>query len=91
MLGIVLVLLGVLGLFAGGIFTIVLVPLGLIVLVAAVTMGMLSRRAQARAGGSVGPSQQREAEKPLPISEPADTGRAPTTPEGLADARRLQQ
>ncbi|MBV8988366.1 MAG: hypothetical protein JOY58_15570 [Solirubrobacterales bacterium] len=90
-LGIGLVLLGLAGLFAGGIFTIVLVPLGIIVLVAAVTMGMFSRRAQARAGGSTEPSQRREAEKPLPTSQPPDPGRVPTTPEGLADARRIEQ
>lgn len=91
MLGIVLVVLGFAGLFAGGIYTIVLLPLGILVLLVAGGMAMASRRAEARAGGSTGPSQRREAEKPLPISEPADTGRAPTSPEGLTDARRMQQ
>lgn len=91
MLGIVLVVLGLAGLFAGGVYTIVLVPVGVIVLVSAVAMGEFSRRSQARAGGSTGPSQEREAEKPLPTSHPPDPSHVRTSPEGLADARRAQQ
>ncbi len=79
----------VVGLAGGGIFTIVLVPLGLIVLVAALISAAAGRKAQQAAGGTAeeGPVPQR----PLPHAHPQSSGRAPTSPEGLADARRAQQ
>jgi hypothetical protein len=79
----------ILGLVGGGVFTIVLIPLGLIALGTAVLSGAASRRAQVAQDGGGRPSDVTD--RPLPHSPPRDTGRAPTSPEGLADARRTQQ
>jgi hypothetical protein len=85
-----LIMLGVvLGFVGGGIFTIVLIPLGLIVLGAGLISAASSRRAQAEASGTG--SSDDVTDRPLPHSLPRDTGRVRTTPEGLADARRAQQ
>jgi hypothetical protein len=84
-----LVVLGVLLAFVGGgIFTIVLIPLGLIVLGTGLISAASSRRAQAEASGT---DSGDVTDRPLPHSPPRDTGRVPTSPEGLADARRAQQ
>jgi hypothetical protein len=73
---------------SGGIFTIVLVPLGFIALVSAVGFGAFSRAAQRRQGASTnaGPSSPR----PLPTGH-SNASSAPSTPEDLVDARRVQQ
>ncbi len=75
---------GVIGTIAtGGIFTIVLIPVAVVVLIAAIvyrSMGHVAERSQ----GAVGT-------EPLPHSEPDQPGHVPTSPEGLADARRAQQ
>jgi hypothetical protein len=73
---------------SGGIFTIVLVPLGFIALVTAVGVGAFGRSAQARHGGSTegGPSTGR----PLPTGH-SNTSSAPSTPDDLTEARRVQQ
>jgi hypothetical protein len=74
---------------SGGIFTIVLLPLGVIALISAVVFGAFGRSAQGRHGASThaGSSTAR----PLPASEHRNTAAAPTTPDELADARRVQQ
>jgi len=74
---------------SGGIFTIVLLPLGVIALISAVVFGAFGRSAQGRHGASAhaGSSTAR----PLPASEHRNTAAAPTTPDELADARRVQQ
>lgn len=82
-IGIVLAFLG------GGIFTIVFVPLGLIMLGAAAIFGAGGRKAQKAGGG--GSEESHVSDQPLPAHKPQATGRAPTSPEGLADARRAQQ
>ncbi len=66
-----------------------LIPLGLIVLAAAFFTGAGGRKAQKSAGGSSQASNV--SDRPLPTHLPRDTGRAPTSPEGLADARRAEQ
>ncbi len=90
MIAIVMVLLGiVVGLAGGGIFTIVLIPLGLLVLAAAVFFSAAGRKAQGAGGGAT--DETHVPERPLPHAHPQSSGRAPTSPEGLADARRAEQ
>jgi predicted membrane metal-binding protein len=80
------VLLGLVGgVLAGGIFTIVLLPLAAIVLISAAVYAGLGAAAQRRSGGGGG------SERPLPTSQKLDSGHVRTTPERLADARRAQQ
>jgi hypothetical protein len=77
------------GIGGGGIFTIVLVPLGLTGLAAAALAGVGGRKAQKQGGGASHESHL--SGQPLPHETPQPSGRAPTSPEGLADARRAQQ
>ncbi len=74
----------------GGIFTIALIPIALIVLAASVVFGGGGRAAQQGAGGEVEESHS-PGDRPLPHSTQRPSGRAPTSPEALADARRTQQ
>jgi hypothetical protein len=73
---------------SGGIFTIVLLPLGIIALVTAIGMGAFSRSEQGRHGASTHatPSTGR----PLPTGH-SNTPSAPSTPDDLTEARRVQQ
>ncbi|MDQ6840802.1 MAG: hypothetical protein M3025_00045 [Actinomycetota bacterium] len=90
LVALVLVILGVAGgVASGGIFTIILVPLGLIVAGSAVLYASWGRSAQGSSGGDTeaAPSTNR----PLPHSLQRDSGHVPTSPEGLADARRGEQ
>ena len=81
---------GVIGAFlGGGIFTIVLIPLALIILVVGWLAGATGRAAQKRTGGAT--EQTHTTDKPLPREHDRPSGRAPTSPEGLADARRSRQ
>ena len=74
---------------SGGIFTIVLIPLGVIALISALVFGAFGRSAQDR---MVGPRHAKPSPgRPLPASEHSNTAAAPTTPDELADARRVQQ
>jgi hypothetical protein len=81
-----LVVLGLVGgIAAGGIFTIVLLPLAAIVLVAGIAYRGMGHAAESGAGGvQDGPA-------PLPHSSPSDPARVASSPEGLTDARRAQQ
>lgn len=84
-----LVLVGIVGgVFSGGIFTAIFIPLGGIMLVVAVLAGMWARSQQGRAGGETHSSQTDSA--PLPHTAGRGATR-PSTPEDLADARRVQQ
>jgi hypothetical protein len=86
----VLVILGLIGgIFAGGIFTIVLVPLGAIVVVTAVGSAMWGRAAQGSAGGGTDASGSEGST--LPRSRSRESGRQLSSPERLADTRRQQQ
>jgi hypothetical protein len=90
LLALVLVILGIVGgIASGGIFTIVLVPVGLIVAGSAALYAMWGRSVQGKAGANAdaAPSTNR----PLPHSQERDSGHVPTSPERLADARRSGQ
>jgi predicted phage tail protein len=76
------------GVASGGIFTLIFIPLGAIMLVVAVVMGMWHRGAQGAAGGQTEGSKTEQ--EPLRHTPPQGTP-APTRPEELADARRVQQ
>jgi hypothetical protein len=85
-----LLIFGIVGsVLSGGIFTIVLLPLGIIALISAVVFGALGRSAHGRHGASMNatPSTGR----PLPASEHSNTSAAPARPDELAEARRVQQ
>ena len=85
-----LVILAVIGgTLAGGIFTIVLIPLAVVVLASAVIYGLWGRALAGGAGGSQEATQT--SDRPLPHRFGRRTGRAPSSPERLADARRQQQ
>jgi hypothetical protein len=78
-----LVVLGIIGgIFGGGIFTIVLLPLAALVLFSGLGYSAIARTMQERAGAS---------QRPLPHRDDRDTGHVPTSPEALADARRAHQ
>lgn len=88
-LAVFLIVVGIVGgLFGGGIFTIVLIPIALLMLAAAVFFSAQSREAKRREGSG---AHATAADRPLPHAAPQPTGREPTSPEGLADARRAQQ
>jgi hypothetical protein len=90
MIALVLVVLGIVGgVASGGIFTIVLVPIGLIVAASAVFYGKLGHSATSQPGGE--PQDSAAANRPLPHTQERDSGHAPTSPERLADARRSAQ
>jgi len=85
-----LVVVGVVGGFLfGGIFTIVLIPLGLIVLVGGALTAASGRAAQVEAGGAG--SESDPTDHALPHRHARPSGRAPSSPERLADARRAEQ
>lgn len=80
----VLVALG-LSIVSGGIFTIVVLPLAVIVAVVALLISLWGR-ASGRSEG-----EPRREPAPLPHSDRANTAPAPTSPGQLVDARRAQQ
>lgn len=86
-----LILVGIIGgALSGGIFTIIFIPLGAIMLVVAVVFGMWSRARE----GSASPESQTEGAKTeqAPLRHtPAQGTPAPSRPEELVDARRVQQ
>jgi hypothetical protein len=85
MIGGAIVILAVLGgILLGGVFTIVLIPLALIAAGAALAYSIAARGAQPRADSG-------SDDQPLPTGQQSPSGHARTTPEGLADARRVQQ
>jgi len=77
------------GALAGGIFTIVLVPLAGIALISAVVYGLWGRAMEGSAGTPT--EATHEPRRPLPNRPRRPSGRAPSSPERLADARRKQQ
>ncbi|MHB1568925.1 MAG: hypothetical protein ACYC0H_06945 [Solirubrobacteraceae bacterium] len=74
------------GSLAGGIFTIFLVPLGILLLLFA--FGGATFRLYVRHAPDPGTGRRGNA---LPRRSPGDPGSVPTTPEDLADARRAAQ
>ena len=84
-----LILVGVIGgVASGGIFTLIFIPLGAIMLVVAVLMGLWHRAQEGSAGGQTQGSKTEQA--PLRHT-PAQGTPTPTRPEELVDARRAQQ
>ena len=85
-----LVMLGLAGgVLLGGVYTIILVPLAVIVVVSSVVYAMWGRALQGSRGGATGATSV--AHDPLPAQRTSSAGRAPTSPEALADARRESQ
>ncbi len=74
------------GIFLGGVYTLILVPLFVIALGSAL-LYMLWARSQAGAAGA-DTDAQHTSERPLPHRRRAPRRRAPNTPERLVDARR---
>jgi hypothetical protein len=91
LVAVVLLVMGLVGgVLTGGIFTIVVLPLGVIVLIAALAFGMWARTAVSETGGEK--STAESAPQPLPHSARPQPGAAGTSsPEELVDARRRQQ
>ncbi len=86
----VVVILGIVGgTLAGGVYTLVLIPLAVIVALSALVYAMWGRALQGRAGAST--QATTTATEPLPHRRQRPAGRAPSSPEALADARRQQQ
>ena len=85
-IALLLILLGAVGgILTGGVFTIVILPLGVIALITAVATGSLAGMRERRREGMAAP------EPPLPHTAPNGTSGAPSSPEELVDARRVQQ
>ncbi len=77
------------GVLSGGIFLIVFIPLGLIMLAAAAGTAAIGRSAHQSAGSET--QARPQPGEPLPHTAEGPTGRVPTSPEALADARRVNQ
>ena len=77
------------GTLAGGVYTIVLVPLAAVALISAIVYALWGRALQGSQGGATeaGPAPRR----PLPSQHSGPSGRAATSPDALADARREAQ
>ena len=87
---IVVVILAVVGgTLAGGIFTIVLMPLAAIVLISGLVYAMWGRSLEAGAGSDT--NAKHTTHRPLPHTRRRPSGRAPSSPERLADTRRQRQ
>jgi Na+/H+-translocating membrane pyrophosphatase len=90
LIALVLLVVGIVGgVLTGGIFTIALLPLGALVLVSAIVSGVWGRAIAGRAGGQTEASQKPQ--RPLPHRRPRRGEEGPSSPEQLADARRVQQ
>ena len=86
----IFLVIGIVGsIFSGGIFTIVIIPIGLIALVTAAGSSMSAWSAQRKHGG--GPTAGSAEPRPLPSSNHHNIAPAPSSPADLVDARREQQ
>jgi hypothetical protein len=89
-LALFLVVIGLVGgVLTGGIFTIVILPLGIIAFGSAIAYAAWARKAQGQHGAST--DARASTGRPLPSSQHSNTPSAPTTPDELTDARRVQQ
>jgi hypothetical protein len=85
-----LVLVGIIGgVASGGIFTLIFIPLGLVMLVVALVSGVFGRSSQSRGQAGRAGAEPNEPQ-PLRHTPPQGTP-GPGTPEELVDARRAQQ
>ena len=73
----------------GGIFTIVFLPIGLVIIASAFGYGMWTRTGTGAGGGET--NAHPTTNQPLPHTSPRQSAHAPTSPEALADARRVEQ
>jgi len=90
LVGFVLVIIGVFGTFlGGGIFTITLLPIGLVMLGSAIGYGMWTRARAGTLGAEM--DSHPTTNDPLPHSPRREGAHVPTSPERLADARRVEQ
>ncbi len=91
MIAVVLLIFGIGGsIVSGGIFTILVLPLGAIVLVCAIVVAMWARSTGGRAHGKKSASEMEPG--PLPHTNRPQPGSSGTTsPEELVDARRESQ
>ena len=87
MLAIIIVLALVASIFSGGIFTIVVLPLAVVIAFVVMIVAAWGR-GSAR---SKDPPRESAGRAPLPHSGHSNTAPAPTTPDQLVDARRAQQ
>jgi uncharacterized membrane protein YfcA len=86
----VLVILAVVGgTLAGGIYTIVLLPLAVIVVISAVVYAMWGRALEGSGGTATDATHT--SHRPLPHRRVRPSGRGSRSPEALTDARREQQ
>ena len=86
---VVLLVIGVVGsIFSGGIFTIVIVPLGVIALITAGVATLWIRAQQGQAGHTGDSAESRD--RPLPTGH-SNAATAPSTPSDLVNARREAQ
>jgi hypothetical protein len=84
-----LVVLGVVGgIFGGGIYTLVLVPIAVIAALTAVVLALWGRALEG-SGNPEGEARRRN--RPLPHREPSSPSHVPTSPDRLIDERRAQQ
>lgn len=95
-IGFVILVVAIVGSIAsGGIFTIVLLPLAVVIIVGAVISRGIGQRAQSAAGGRTredAVKQRRREEPPLPHSPAPDAaGAEVSTPEQQLEARLHQQ
>ncbi|HEX4011894.1 MAG TPA: hypothetical protein VHX62_17865 [Solirubrobacteraceae bacterium] len=74
------------GLLAGGIFTIVFLPIAVIIIVSAILFTMWGRKDERPTAPSERPSEQSFSANQAPNSAPT-----PSTPDQLVDARRATQ
>ncbi|TMM08762.1 MAG: alanine:cation symporter family protein [Actinobacteria bacterium] len=77
------------GIFAGGVFTIILVPLAVIGFFSALAYALIAGGAKRSAGASADPSEG--AKGPVTRVSQTPSPRAPSSPGELVDARRAQQ
>jgi hypothetical protein len=86
-----LVIIGIAGsVVSGGIFTIIVLPVGVIVLIVAGVMTLWARSTKIRSGGDAGPAISEPSTLPH-TSRPQPGTHGPSTPSELVDARRQQQ
>lgn len=82
----IVIVMVILGLLAGGIYTIVFLPLAAIIIGAGILFTMWGRATRQR-----NIPGERERVKPLPHTSHANAATPPATPDQLVDAQRQQQ
>jgi predicted lipid-binding transport protein (Tim44 family) len=86
-LGLALVFAG--GIFFGGIYTLILVPIAVFAAIVAVAYSVVAGAAKRQAGGETDPARSQRG--PATSASQTEAPRAPARPGELADARRARQ